>query len=180
MINLLGVAGSGKSTQGRSLAEYLHCPWVSTGEILRTNLTGSLREEMLHGKIIDDTTTLGLLGAKLKAEGADKHECVVDGTPRTLAQAGWMADQASHGGIMMTGVVHLTMDQAAAKERLLKRGRPDDTEMAITERFEEYERAVLPILAYLKQQGVGVYDVDADGSVEEVAERIRKALGVEK
>jgi len=180
MINLLGVAGSGKSTQGRSLAEYLHCPWVSTGEILRTNLTGSLREEMLHGKIIDDTTTLGLLGAKLKAEGANKHECVVDGTPRTLAQAEWMVDQASQGQIMMTGVVHLTMDQAAAKERLLKRGRPDDTEAAVTERFAEYEESALPILAYLKQQGVSVYDVDADGTVEEVAERIRKALGVEK
>jgi len=174
------VAGSGKSTQGRLLADNLHCPWISMGGLLRAHLTGEAHKEMLQGKIIDDDTTLSLLGLKLKAEKADKNECVVDGTPRTLAQAEWMVEKAKDGEIMMSGVIHLQMDQAAAKERLLKRGRSDDTEEATANRFIEYEETVLPILAYLRDQGIAVHEVDANGTVEEVAGRVRQALGVDR
>lgn len=178
MINLLGIAGSGKSTQGRLLAEYLHCPWVSMGQILREHVDEKIQKIMLEGKIIDDNIALPLVYDELKAQHADSKECILDGCPRTLAQAEWLAQKIKAGEIKMTAVIHLEMDPKIAHDRLLARGRHDDHEAAIAERFSEYKTTILPILDYLEQQGIKVYHISGEGSIEQVAARIHEVLKV--
>jgi adenylate kinase len=178
VINILGVAGSGKSTQGMLLAERLKCPWVSIGQLLRQKLEGDAREDMLQGKIINDEITLGVLKEDLVAQNAATDEVVLDGFPRTMSQAEWLAGEVEAGNIKMTGIIHLVADKNVAMDRLLQRGRRDDTEEAIHQRFSAYHQTIIPILDYLKSRGLPIYDIDADLSIPEVEKEVDKALGI--
>lgn len=160
------------------LAERLQCPWVSIGQLLRQKLEGDAREEMLQGKIIKDEITLAVLKEDLAAKNAANDEVVLDGFPRTMSQAEWLVGEVKAGNIKMTGVIHLVANQEIAMDRLLQRGRRDDTEEAINQRFEIYRQTILPILSYLKSQGLPVYDIDADISIPEVEKEVDEALGV--
>lgn len=177
MIIFLGLAGSGKSTQGQLLAAHLHCPRVSTGNLLRDfNMDSEVQKRMLKGEIIDDSTTLSVLENELQRIDASSNEFILDGSPRTLPQARWLLDKARTGQLKITAVIHLRTTQSTAKERLLARKRPDDTEEAISERFSEYENTVKPILDYLKNEGVKVYDIDGDRAPETIAVDIEQRL----
>ena len=179
MIILLGLAGSGKSTQGQLLAAHLHCPWISTGNLLREfNMDSAIQKQMLQGEIIDDETTLSVLEKELVRLDAFANECILDGTPRTLYQAEWLIKKEHSKELKITALVHLQASVDTAKMRLLARHRPDDTEPAIAERFAEYENTVKPIIEYMKQAGVTVYKVDADRKPETVAADIITKLGI--
>jgi len=178
VINILGVAGSGKSTQGMLLAERLRCPWISIGQLFRQKLEGEAREEMLQGKIINDEITLAVLKNDLAVKNAKENEVVLDGFPRTMSQAEWLVNEVGCGNIKMTGIIHLMANQDIAMDRLLQRGRTDDTEQVINQRFSAYRQTILPILDYLKSNGLAVYDIDADLSIPEVEKAVDAALGV--
>lgn len=176
MIIFMGLAGSGKSTQGQILAAYLHCPWVSTGKLLSEyNFDAAIRKQMLAGEIIDDSLTLKVLGAELGRLEASKKQCVLDGSPRTLTQAHWLVDQFESN---ITAIIHLKMSVATAKARLLARHRPDDHETAIAERFEEYETNVKPILEYLSASGMDVFEINGEQALPAVTSDIVKALNI--
>lgn len=178
MIIFLGIAGSGKSTQGQLLAAHLHCPWVSTGNLLRQKMDAATQKDMLQGKIVSDEQTLGVLDEEFKRIQADKKDFVLDGSPRTMEQAQWLVKKANAGEVKIRGIIHLTVSQATAKQRLLARKRPDDHEAAIAERFREYDNAILPIVAYLKQQRLTVYEIDGNQPPELVDKEILKVLGL--
>lgn len=146
--------------------------------LLRKNGDDSVQQTILEGKIVDDTITLGILDDYLKLIGADQNEFVIDGWPRAIAQARWMAKSASSGGVMITGVVHLKAHKEVAKERLIHRGRIDDTEEAIIQRFNDYKKTILPILDYLAKHNIPIFEIDADGTIEEVEVRVGAALGL--
>lgn len=178
MINFLGLAGSGKSTQGQLIAKKLSCTWISMSTLLKAYGDASVQEDILAGRLVNDNTTLSILEQDLKAKEADKKEYVIDGWPRDLGQAEWLANKVKSGQIMMTGIVHLKAHKEVAMERLKHRGRIDDTEDAINQRFNDYKETILPILNYLREQGIPIYDVDADGTIEEVEARVDQALNV--
>lgn len=178
MINILGLAGSGKSTQAQLLAAKMHCPWISMSQLLREKGDQHVLDQMLKGEIVDDKITLRILDEDLRLKNADKRECVIDGWPRAIVQAQWLADKARAGDVMMTGVLHLKAHQEVARERLINRGRIDDTEQAIRQRFRDYKTTILPILDFLAQQGFKIFEVDADGPIEEVQVRVNKELGL--
>lgn len=177
MIIFMGLAGSGKTTQGQLLAARLHCPWVSTGNLLREhNIDSEVQKRMLKGEIIDDQTTLKVLGDELERVEADHDECVLDGSPRTLRQAQWIMDRFKNHHLKISAIIHINLSEAVAKQRLLARHRPDDVEEAIAERFREYQDNILPILNYLKAQGLKIYEVDGDHDPTDVAKQITDAL----
>jgi adenylate kinase len=179
VIVFLGLAGSGKSTQGQLLSEHLSCPWLSTGQLLRDNMKDpQLIKRMLDGEVLGDDILLPLLEAKLKQLHADHEEFILDGTPRTMVQAQWLADRIERHQIKLTGIVHLNASEEVVKQRLLRRGRPDDHEDAISERFAEYERSIKPILSYLRDQGFEVWDIDAEREPQAIAADIEQKLGV--
>ncbi|MCA9343910.1 MAG: nucleoside monophosphate kinase [Candidatus Nomurabacteria bacterium] len=177
MIIFTGVAGSGKSVQGKMLADYLGLPWLSTGEFLRMLISGERRKDMLAGKLIEDKEIISLV-QKIFNVVDTKNEFILDGFPRTVAQADWLLNQAKHGQLKLTAVVNLKADKKAVRKRLLARGRQDDTESAIEERFKEYNNSILPILEHFKDAGVPIHDITADQEVDIVQRSIRKQLKV--
>ncbi len=176
MIILTGVAGSGKSMQGKMFADEHGYAWISTGEILRVLVTGKRRHEMLAGKLLDDDEMVTILDTVLNLIDADQ-EFVLDGFPRTIPQGEWLLDQIHKKRFRLTAVVNLDAHEAEVRRRLMARGRRDDTEEAITERFKEYREVTLPILEYFKKEGVSVYSIDATQSPREVHDDILKHLG---
>ena len=171
----MGVAGAGKSMQGRVLADELGLPWLSTGEFLRMLISGDVRREMVSGKLLDDEEIIRLVQKIFTVVDTDQ-EFILDGFPRTAGQADWLLSQVKHGQLSVTAVIHLEATKEVVKQRLLKRGRQDDTEKAIEERFEEYEKNILPILQQFREAGVPVCDIDGDKSVVEVHDAIQAAL----
>lgn len=171
----MGVAGSGKSVQGRKLADILGLPWLSTGEFLRMLISGQTRIDMAKGKLVEDEKIISLV-QKIFSVVDTKEEFVLDGFPRTVAQADWLINQLKHGQLKVTAVIHLIASEEVVKERLLSRARHDDTEEAIEERFAEYEKAILPVITDLKESGVKIFDIDAEQTPEKVHEDILKAI----
>lgn len=175
MILFMGVAGSGKSMQGKMLADRLALPWLSTGEFLRMLIAGPRRREMLEGKLLKDDEIIGLVQKIFNVVDV-KNEFILDGFPRSAAQAEWLLSQVKHGQLRLTAVINLDASQEAVRERLLARGRQDDTEAAIRERFAEYEASIVPILNQYKESGVTVIEVDAEKDPETIHENIINKL----
>lgn len=176
MIIFMGVAGSGKSVQGKMLADALALPWLSTGEFLRMLVSGEERKDMLAGKLLGDQEIIRLVQKIFNVADAPHKEFVLDGFPRTAAQADWLLNQAKHGQLSITAVIHLIVDEEAVWQRLLARGRQDDTREAITARFREYEQASKPILNHFEEAGVPVVKIDAQGDVDTIHENIKQSL----
>lgn len=175
MIIFMGVAGSGKSLQGKMLADELGLPWLSTGEFLRMLVSGGKRKNMLEGHLIDDQEIIGLV-QKMFTIIDPKQEFVLDGFPRTVGQADWLLTQVKHGQLAVTSVIHLTASESVVRERLKGRGRQDDHDEAITERFKEYEETAKPILERFKHANVPVYDIDGEQKISEVHNAVVTAI----
>lgn len=175
MIIFMGVAGSGKSVQGRLLADQLGLPWLSTGDFLRMLIVGERRKEMLAGKLLQDQEIIALVQKIFSVIDANQ-EFVLDGFPRTPAQADWLLGQVKHGQLKITAVIHIEASEKEVEARLLKRGRLDDTPKAIKERFLEYRQTTVPILEHFKEAGVKVYDVNGEKPKDEVHKDIMQAV----
>lgn len=179
MIVLFGIAGSGKGTQAEILAKRLNCPIVTTGDILRKNRDNpAVKAATEAGKLVPDEITLSLLEQEIQAIGADSKEFILDGSPRTLTQAKWVAEKVSSGQISLTATLHIKLSKDEALNRLKLRARHDDTEASIQGRFKFYQDSVIPALDYLKEQGYEVIEIDGDQTVEQVASDIKSALGL--
>lgn len=171
MIVLMGVAGSGKSMQGRLLADELGYAWVSSGEILRVLITGKRRQEMLEGKLLGDAEMIEILDKIFELVDTEQ-QFILDGFPRTVPQAEWLVEQADKGRFKLEAVVHLQADEEVVRNRLLGRGRVDDHPEAISERFQEYEKMTQPIIKYFNDEQVPIYNVNADQDAKEVHDEI--------
>lgn len=167
MIILMGVAGSGKSMQGRLFADEHGFAWVSTGELLRVLVTGKRRHEMLEGKLLSDDEMVHILDKVFEMIDTTQ-EFVLDGFPRTVAQAEWLLEQAAHGRFDVDVVFNLVASLDVLRGRLHARARMDDTDEAIGRRFDEYEQVTRPILALFKRRGIAVHDIDASRTPQEV------------
>jgi adenylate kinase len=177
MIILIGIAGSGKGTQGKLLAEKYGFQWISSGEILRTYVEGEQRERMLAGELVDDKEIMRVWG-KVLTSMSDKDKCVLDGFPRTIHQAQWLLEKSKKDKFKVTEILHLIASRQAVTDRLMGRGRQDDHSQAIEARFNEYEKSTMPILDWFEKQGVKVVNINAEQSIEDVHQEIIEKLGL--
>jgi len=175
MIVFMGVAGAGKSVQGRLLADTYGLPWLSTGEFLRMLVSGDDRKKMVAGKLLGDQEIISLV-RKIFSVVDVEHEFVLDGFPRTSPQADWLLNQIKHGQLKLTAIVHLKASREEVLKRLLSRSRPDDTQAVINARFDEYESTTLPIVEMFKKTGTPVLEIDGEQSVEAVQKAIVSGL----
>lgn len=171
----MGLAGSGKGTQAGLLVEKDHYSLISTGDLLRHHATDEQKNRMLSGVLLGDEEIFELIN---KAIGTvpNLKKCLVDGTPRSIPQAAWLLKQVREGHFGIDAVLHLEISEEIVRQRLLKRGRSDDTETGITKRFEEYHRATLPIIDYFRTNHVPVYTINANQSAEAVHHDIIEIL----
>jgi adenylate kinase len=167
MILLMGIAGSGKGTQGKLLADQLGLRLISMGDVLRMYITGKRREQMLAGKLLSDKDIIKLL-ERVLATLRDDGEVILDGFPRTIPQAEWLMEQVNTGRFDMSGAFHLVASRDAVKQRLQGRARVDDTDEAIEKRIDEYQRATKPLLQWLEANGVKVVNINAEQPIEDV------------
>ena len=175
MIVFTGVAGSGKSMQGRLLADEMGYPWLSTGEFLRMVVRGERRKEMLEGSLLSDDEVIEVVSKVLSLIEVDR-EFVLDGFPRSEPQAKWLLNQIDKQEFSPTRVIHMVANKATVRARLLERGRKDDHPEAIDARFDEYEEAIRPILDMFREQDISVIDIDAEQDIEVIHQQIKKAI----
>lgn len=173
---MLGLAGSGKSTQSKLLAEKSGYKWLAMGDILRQNIHGELRQEMLEGKILDQQEVINILEPYLMLSDDSEREIVLDGFPRGVQQAEWLVGLHQAKRVQLEAVVHILADEDIVKSRLMERGRQDDNENAIKERFYEYEHAVRPIVKLFEKNKINIIKVNGDQTVEAVHNKIVENL----
>ncbi len=203
---LLGPPGAGKGTQAKKLAEHYGIPHISTGDILRdavrkgTDLGKKAREYMDAGALVPDEIVIGIVRERLKEEDCAMG-FILDGFPRTVHQAVEL-DRIT----ALDAVVNIDVPFEKLVERLTGRRscpkcgavyhiktnppkkegicdicgtplvqRDDDREETVKNRLETYLKQTAPLIGHYKEKGI-LINVDGDGTIEEVFERIINAL----
>lgn len=181
---LLGPPGAGKGTQAERLVRQLGIPQISTGDMLRAAVkAGSevgrrAQAYMDRGDLVPDEVVIGVAEERLRQPDAAKG-FVLDGFPRTAAQAEALDAMLERLGVKLERCVALRVDEEELVERLAKRagieGRSDDNEETIRNRMRVYQESTRPLIDYYAARGVLV-EVDGQGTVDEVFARIEEAL----
>jgi adenylate kinase len=183
-ILLLGPQGSGKGTQAKRISAEYSIPHIATGDILRdaiaqeTPLGREVKPIVENGRLVSDELMTALIRERLEADDAT-NGFVLDGFPRTLAQAEALDEMLREIARELSIVFELQIPDEGCTERLLKRahdeGRKDDTPDVIARRLEIYHRETEPLVEHYRAQGIGV-GVQADATVNEVFNQIQQAL----
>jgi adenylate kinase len=178
-ILLLGPPGAGKGTQATLLANALHVPHISTGDMLRsavaeaTDLGKRVESIMAAGELVSDDLVVAIVDDRLSREDA-RCGYLLDGFPRTIGQAEALNDSVidAIGTVILLDVV---TDEVV--QRLLKRaaeeGRSDDNEETIRRRLEVYEADTAPLVEFY---GSAVLTINGMGTVDEILSRIMISL----
>ncbi len=173
----MGLPGSGKGTQGKMMADQHGMHLISMGELIRLFVTGDRRSRMLAGELLDDDEVIGLLDRVLDSL-SNKEWCVLDGFPRTIAQAEWLLKKAKSDGFNISYVINLEASQETVKNRLHARGRRDDKDEVIVERFKEYVELTQPLIDWYLTKNIKVVTINAEQNVDNVNNDVTKALNL--
>jgi adenylate kinase len=171
----MGLAGAGKGTQANLLVERQGYALISTGDLLRQYATDEQKQRMQAGILLEDQEIFGMISQALD-KVPDLSRCLIDGTPRSIPQADWLLQEADQRQAALEAVIHLDIPEAVVRQRLLARGRLDDTEAAITKRFQEYHRSTEPLLQHLAAKGVPIRRINGDQPAENVYSDIVQSL----
>ena len=170
----MGLAGSGKSTQGQMLAEKTGRIWLSTGQILRDTPDEKIHAILRSGNLVPDTYVIPLMSEAIQQILAQGKDAVIDGYPRTVAQAEWLAENVAE---KIEAVVKIEVPKPELLQRMKLRGRADDRSIkAIEERFRLVEQSIYAVCDILSAQGVPIKTVDGMGAIETVQQRINQAI----
>ncbi|MFY9549940.1 MAG: adenylate kinase [Thermoanaerobaculia bacterium] len=183
-IVFLGPPGSGKGTQAKLLAERLGVPAISTGEILRTAvrektaLGQRAQSAMEKGELVSDDLIVDLIRERTGRPDA-RTGFILDGFPRTIAQAQALEALLGEKGDALSAVVNFRVPEAELIQRMLGRareeGRTDDRPETIRERLRVYREKTEPLVAFYRKRDL-VADVDGVGTVDQVGGRLDSAL----
>ena len=181
---LLGPPGAGKGTQAERLVKSLGIPQISTGDMLRaavkagTKVGREAKGFMERGELVPDAVVIGVAEERMRQPDAQQG-FILDGFPRTAAQAEALDAMLAKLGVALERCVALTVDENELVARLLKRaeieGRADDNETAIRTRMRVYREQTAPLVDYYRKRGV-LREIDGLGTVDAVAARIEGAL----
>jgi len=179
----IGPPGAGKGTQAKLLCETRGLEQLSTGDMLRshvsegTELGKKAKAIMDAGELVSDEVILAMVKDKLAT--MQPVRVLLDGFPRTIAQAEGLDDLLASADLSIDKVLLLEVDEDELVSRLLQRaqeqGRDDDTEEVIRNRMKVYHDQTAPLISYYSESK-GVQSVNGLGSVEDVSSRINQVL----
>ncbi len=170
----MGLAGSGKSTQGNILAKELDGVWLSAGQVLRDTKNPEVNAIQERGELVPDTITIPLMAEAMQQATDAGKEIVLDGYPRTVEQANWIAENVAD---QVALVIRIEVPKEELFERMALRGRNDDLDRsAIEERFRIVGGNMNAVCKILQEHGIKIIEIDGVGSMEEVTERLHQAL----
>ena len=179
-IVLLGPPGSGKGTQAEHVQRRFGLIHISTGDLFRkhlgegTELGALARSFMDRGELVPDGVTVGMVRERM-AEDDVLRGVLLDGFPRTVAQADALADLMTERGESVDAVVLLEVAEEVLVDRLSARGRDDDDLQTVRARLEVYRAQTEPLVTYYDQRGT-LERVDGVGAIDEIAGRIEAVL----
>jgi adenylate kinase len=183
-ILLLGPQGAGKGTQGKLIAAEYAIPHVATGDMLRvamaagTELGRQVKPIYDSGRLVPDELMIALIRERLGEEDA-REGFVLDGFPRTMAQAEALEEMLHEIGRDLDVVFELQVPDDVGRERMLKRaaeeGRTDDTPEAIDERLRLYHEETKPLIEYYRSRR-NLVGIHGDRPVSQVFSEIQQTL----
>jgi len=175
----LGPPGAGKGTQAERLAASQGLMHLSTGDLLRaevaatTELGREAEAVMARGELVSDGLVLAIVRSRLVGHSGG---WLLDGFPRNLVQAEALNSLLEDLAQQVELVVLMELDDDLLIQRLLGRGRADDSEAVIRHRLEVYRKQTEPLISYYRQRQL-LEPVDASGSVEAIATRVLELTG---
>ncbi|MHA8051504.1 adenylate kinase [Aquirufa sp. ROCK-SH2] len=187
MLNLVlfGPPGAGKGTQSAKLIEKYGLIHLSTGDLLRaeisagTSLGLEAKKLMDQGILVPDSVVIGMIENKLN-ENKTAAGFIFDGFPRTVAQAEALDQLLKGHGLSIKDMISLEVNQEELTQRLLERGktsgRPDDqNEDLIRKRVQEYTDKTAPVANYYESQGK-FKGINGIGGIEEIFDQITQII----
>ena len=179
---LLGPQGAGKGTQAKRIAAEYELPHIATGDMLRASISAGdplgVKAILDQGRLVPDDVMIELIRSRLAQPNAERG-FVLDGFPRTMAQAEALDAMLREIDKRLDLVLELQVPDEVAVERLTRRaeleGRPDDTPEAIRRRLELYHEETEPLVEYYRSRG-NVVGIHGDRSENQVFAEIQQAL----
>jgi adenylate kinase len=181
---LLGPQGSGKGTQAKRIEEEYGIPHIATGDMLRkameegTELGRRVKPIYDSGGLVPDDLMIDLIRERLEQPDTDEG-FILDGFPRTSAQADALDAMLSDIGRELSIVFEFQLPDEIARQRLLRRAalenRADDTPEAIDRRLALYHELTEPLVEHYRLQG-NLVGVHGDRTVNEVFSEVQEAL----
>ncbi|WEK49576.1 MAG: adenylate kinase [Candidatus Kaistia colombiensis] len=187
---LLGPPGAGKGTQSARLVKRYGIPQLSTGDMLRAAVAAETpiglqaKAIMDAGNLVPDDVVVGIVAERIEEADARKG-FILDGFPRTIAQADALEKMLASKGVKLDAVVELKVDQSKLTDRITKRAdetrargepvRKDDDPEVFKTRLAAYSRDTAVISPYYRAGG-RLIEIDGMRSIDEVSEDIATTL----
>ncbi|HAE36293.1 MAG: adenylate kinase [Candidatus Nomurabacteria bacterium GW2011_GWF2_35_66] len=181
-----GIVGSGKGTQVELLLNYLKdnkisddILFISTGNEFRKLIEGGsytaskVKTIVEKGLLQPDALTTSLLMNKIIAEMKEETTLITDGYPRTVSQSESFESMMDFYGRDGVKIIYIELGKEEAIKRMKLRGRSDDTDEGIANRFDEYVNNVIPSMNYFKEKvGYSIFTINGDQNIQEVHQEI--------
>lgn len=188
-IVIFGAPGSGKGTQSEKLIERYGLHHISTGEVLRDHIArktpiGQIAKTYINqGQLIPDSLMIRILEEIIENEPKAQKGVILDGFPRTIAQAEALDRFMAKHGREIKHVIGLEVPEDELIDRMIKRGqqtgRADDNPETIKNRLKVYHESTTPLREFYKNAGK-YRKINGSGSVNDIFEEIAKAIDGEK
>ena len=185
-IIIFGPPGAGKGTQAQIIVDERGVVQLSTGDMLRsaiaagTELGMKAKQIMDAGQLVSDEIMVGMISERM-AEDDCANGVILDGFPRTVAQAEALDAMLDGRGVSLDKVIEIQVDEVALFARIEKRAaetgaaRSDDNADVLAQRLKVYHTNTAPVLPYYSKKGL-LMSVDGMQAVEKVSEAIRQCL----
>jgi len=187
---LLGPPGAGKGTQAARLAQKFAIPQLSTGDMLRAAVAAATpvgrkaKAVMESGALVSDDIVVGIIGDRISEPDA-KAGFILDGFPRTLAQAEALNALLASKRLKLDAAIELTVDPQRLVDRIVNRAaearaaglpvRKDDDPEVFKSRLIAYDRDTAALTPFYRARGL-LHEVDGMAPIEKVAAAIDAVL----
>ena len=188
---LLGPPGAGKGTQAARLVAKYGIPQLSTGDMLRAAVAAGTpvglkaKAVMESGGLVSDEIVIGIVADRIEEADAKKG-FILDGFPRTVAQAVALDTMLGEKGVKLNAVLEFIVDQNALVGRIVKRAeeakaagqpvRKDDDPEVFKTRLAAYNRDTAIVAPYYEKTGL-LKKIDGMQPIDSVTDAMMKALG---